>query len=136
MRVGAIIALAGAVVLAGCATATYVGNEYGGASAYTMVPRGDGVGFSVRVHNTKPKLIVSVDMQTAAGMGMISGVTYGAVAGGPVYADFDKAAQEGLAELKPGCRAVNGKPLERVHYEYDVECGAAPPPADQRTRKR
>lgn len=135
MRLKGIPAVAGLVALAGCATATYVGNEYGTSSTFKTVQMADGTGFHVRLHETKPRLLVSVDTQTATGMGVVSGLTYGAVSGGPVYASFDKAAQEALAELKPGCRAVNGKPLERVYYEYDVECPANTTPV-QRTRTR
>jgi ABC-type Fe3+-hydroxamate transport system substrate-binding protein len=118
--------MACALALAGCATISYLKTEYGSASPDKTVKLEDGTGFWVFLHKTRPKVIVSVDPETASGMGFAQGLTFGAAGGAPVYAAFDRAAQETLDEKQPGCRATNPRPLEKVYFEYDVVC---PPPA-------
>lgn len=118
--------VAAAMMLSACGTVNYLHKEYGSADPDMIIEKPDG-GFWVFAHKTKPKLIVSVNPQRAAGMGMLQGLTYGATAGGPVYAEFDAAAKQFMDERRPGCRAVNGQEIDKVYREYDVEC--PPPPA-------
>jgi hypothetical protein len=114
-----------AVLLSACGTVNYLRQEYGSQDPDMTIEKPDG-GFWVFAHKTKPNLIVSVNPQRAAGMGMMQGFTYGAASGAPVYVEFDAAAKQYLDERKPGCRAVNGQDIEKVYREYEIEC---PPPS-------
>jgi hypothetical protein len=111
-----------ALVLGSCATMGYLHSEYGDAPPDATITLPSGSGFWVFANKSKPKLLVSVDPQRAAGMGLTIGLTYGAASSAPPYVEFDVVAKQWLAENRPGCRAVNGHPLERVYYEYDIVC--------------
>jgi hypothetical protein len=117
------IAFLVAMLCASCATMNYLHQEYGSAPPDATIILPSGSGFWVFAHKTKPKLIVAVDPQHAAGIGISSGLTGGAASGAPPYAEFDAAAKQWLDGNRPGCRAVNGHPIERVYYEYEFECG-------------
>ena len=120
--VGVALGLAG-IVLAGCASVSYLTKEYGRESPTATIMLPDGRGFWIFAHKTKARLLVSVDLPTASGMGFVSGLTYGAISNAPVPREFAGVAQQWLDESRPGCKAVNGQRIETVYVEYDIECG-------------
>ena len=131
------IALAAAAVLAcaGCATVSYVTQEYGSAlkDGQVMVRGTDA--FDVWVHKTKPKLMVVVSLSRAAGMGMAQGLTLGGVQAGAPEPDFEAAAVQWFADQgKPHCKVGRGRRIDAIYYEFDYDCAppAAAPPAPRR----
>lgn len=117
-------ALAGcALVLTGCATISYLTTEYGSASRDGEVTTPDGATFWIWQHKSKSKLMVSVDPARAAGMGAVSGLTFGAVRDGIPQPIFEDVAQRWFAQSgRPQCRTVKGYPIDRLYFEFDIDC--------------
>lgn len=125
MRWG-VVAVAACIALTGCATVNYLSNEYGTAPKDGTVTLEDGSGWWIWVHKTKAKLIVSVDLNQATGIGLASGLTFGAINNAPPPPVFEKVAARWFAEHRPECHTTKGYPIDRVYYEFDYECAPSP----------
>jgi hypothetical protein len=112
-----------ALAAAGCATVSYLTENYGTANKDGEVTLPNGTTYWIFENKTKPKMLVSTDAAQAAQMGMVAGLTFGGVSGAIPPPIFEQAAQQWLAQTgRAHCRLVGGYPIDRMYYEFNVAC--------------
>jgi hypothetical protein len=128
MRTLGIVALC--VTLGGCATISYVMQEYHDVPVQEVRMSDD----TYRIFD-KPaasKLMVTSSLSSAAGQGFVKGLTFGAVPTDAPKPLFEAASLQFLSENgRPGCRIVDAYLLAQPQWEVKYDC--SPPPASPAT---
>jgi len=117
-----ILLIAGAVSLAAC-TSTIEEN-------YQIVPSRNhatstnGAGYNIQLDEQASKLTVSLDLQSAASTVLVKGVTFGQSQGSADDAEFETIGKDWARANKPKCQLKNGRRVDTVHYQFDLDCAA------------
>lgn len=135
VMMAAALAVASAGGVGGCATMSYLSQEYGSAREDGAVVLDSGLRYLVWHHKSGRRIIISADVSQAMGMGLATGLTFGAADESIPKPVFDEVARRWFAQTcRPECRTVSGHPIHRVYYEYEFTCAPEPPPP--RTARR
>jgi hypothetical protein len=130
------LALAGPL-LAGCAGANYVVQEYGLSAVHTPHENADD---RWRIFD-KPeanKLMISPGLGTAAAIGTGRGLTFGAARGDVPKPLFERAVLGYLGSTGRRCRIVDGYMVLDPQWEFKYDCSTsiAPQPAGSAPARR
>lgn len=132
---------AACLVLAGCAGADYVLQNYSGVKMETYavppangeryVKKGEVIVDTARMYRIfdKPeenRLMITASLGDAAAQGYVQGATYGAVSGAQPKILYQNAAIGYLRSKGRDCRALDTYLLIEPQYEVKYECGPKP----------
>jgi len=119
-------ALGFALTCGGCASVSYITQEYSGIEVQTVQMPDDN--YRVFDKPTASKMMVTSSLSSAMAQGFGQGLLLNAIDNTPPKPLFEQAAVAYLAQSgRPSCRIVDAYLLAKPQYEVKYDC--TPPPA-------
>lgn len=125
MRANWMAALAAASMLCGCASASYVMDEYSSVEAKPFAMEGKKDFYRVFDKPAENKLMITPSIGRAAAAGFISGATFGGVAAEDNLGrkpEYEAATMAYLRSTGRDCRILDGYVVIKSQWEFKYDC--------------